>query len=328
MASVNPTIATKARSPLPQANLVFGLLLFLAVTVCWKTIAAVAAYALHNESGSHILLIPVIVAYVLFDERRKTFSVVKPSIVVGICVLLAGGICYWIATRHSWFANSSDSLSASTLALVLIVVGAFLGSYGLAAARAAAFPLCLLALLIPLPDQALNWIIHLLQQGSTDIACLLFNVVGVPVLRNGFILSVPTLTIEVAAECSGIRSSIALLITCLLAAHLYLRAPWKKAVFLSLVIPLAVIKNGIRIVTLTWLSIHVDPSFLYGRLHREGGFVFFFLALLILYPALVVLERSERRAPEMKGADTARQNRQGVTSAGVESFARDRHEIS
>lgn len=300
MIPVNTTVATKAKNPLSQASVFFGLLVFATLIVCWKTIAALTAYAVHNESGSHILLIPLIFAYLLLDGRHRTFSLVRPSIGVGICVLFAGGICYWMATSSSWSSNASDSLSAATLAVVLIVVGAFLCSYGLAAARAAAFPLCILVLLVPLPDRALNWVIHLLQQGSTDVACLLFNAVGVPVLRNGFLLSVPTLTIEVAAECSGIRSSIALLITCLLAVHLYLRTPWKKAVFLSLVIPLAVVKNGIRIVTLTLLSIHVDPSFLNGRLHRQGGFVFFLLALLILYPALRVLERSERRTPEMK----------------------------
>jgi len=85
------------------------------------------------------------------------------------------------------------------------------------------------------------------------------------------------------------------LITCLLAAHLYLRTPWKIAVFILLVIPLSIVKNGIRIVTLTLLSLYVDPRFLTGSLHRDGGFVFFLLALLLLFPIFLVLERSENR---------------------------------
>jgi exosortase len=147
--------------------------------------------------------------------------------------------------------------------------------------------------MIPLPERFLDWTIQLLQRGSTEVAYLLFNLVGVPALKQGFVISVPGISIEVAAECSGIRSSLALLITCLLAAHLYLRTPWKIAVFILLVLPLSVIKNGIRIVTLTLLSLYVDPRFLTGSLHREGGFVFFLLALLLLFPVFLALERSE-----------------------------------
>lgn len=101
----------------------------------------------------------------------------------------------------------------------------------------AAFPLLFLLLLVPLPNRALDWTIHLLQEGSTYVAHFLFNAVGVPVLRQGFILTLPGVVIEVANECSGIRSSIALFITCLLAAHLYLRSPWKILVLCLLVFP-------------------------------------------------------------------------------------------
>ena len=58
-----------------------------------------------------------------------------------------------------------------------------------------------------------------------------------------------------------------------------------------------ILKNGIRIVTLTLLATYVDPGFLYGRLHHEGGVVFFLLGLLILAPVLWLLERSEPRTP-------------------------------
>jgi exosortase/archaeosortase family protein len=65
-------------------------------------------------------------------------------------------------------------------------------------------------------------------------------------------------------------------------------------VLLVLGLLLSVVKNAIRIATLTLLSIYVDPSFLTGRLHHEGGFVFFFLALLLLWPVFLWLERSDK----------------------------------
>ena len=148
--------------------------------------------------------------------------------------------------------------------------------------------------MIPIPEPILSRTIYFLQSGSTDIAYFLFHALGVPVFRQGFLLTVPGVTIEVAKECSGIRSSMALFITCLIAAYLFLRKPWKRLLFVVLSIPLALIKNGIRIVTLTLLSVYVDPSFLSGNLHHNGGFVFFLLALGILAPVLLLLEKTER----------------------------------
>jgi exosortase len=172
-------------------------------------------------------------------------------------------------------------------------VGGFLLCYGFDALRAAAFPLLFLVLTIPLPDEILDRVIYALQAGSTAITYFIFQAVGTPVVRQGFLLSVPGVTIEIAKECSSIRSSIALLITCLLAAHLYLRTTWKIALFVVLAMAVSVVKNGIRIATLTLLSIHVDPGFLTGKLHQRGGFVFFLIALAILYPILLLLQKSE-----------------------------------
>ena len=276
-----------------KAHLAFGMFLFLSTILCWRTLGALIAYSLHHESASHIILIPLVSAYLLFTERRMIFTSVRPSVAVGMAMIIIGATFYWTVNRGVLLLQQDESLSAATLAIVLVWTGGFLASYGRTTTRAAAFPLLFLILMVPLPDRVLDWTIHLLQQGSTEVACLLFNAVGVPVLRQGFVLSVPSVTIEVAAECSGIRSSIALLITCLLAAHLYLRTPWKIAVFILLVFPLSVIKNGVRIVTLTLLSIYVDPGFLYGSLHRKGGYVFFILALLLLFPIFLALERSE-----------------------------------
>src|SRR5207245_3160847 len=98
---------------------------------------------------------------------------------------------------------------------------------------------------------------------------------------------------------SGIRSSLALVITSLLTGHLLLRLAWTKAVLILATFPLLIVKNGIRIVTLTVLSIYVDPGFLAGSLHHQREIIFFLLALIFLAPVLWLLEkweRTERRA--------------------------------
>src|SRR5207245_1945207 len=149
----------------------------------------------------------------------------------------------------------------------------------------------------PIPDFLLNRVIFWLQTGSAEVSYAVFELLGVPIFRTGFVFALPGVTIEVAKECSGIRSSLALLITSLLAGHLFLRSAWRKAALTLATLPLLIVKNGIRIVTLTLLSIYVDPSFLTGRLHHEGGIVFFILALVILAPVLRLLQMSEGPQP-------------------------------
>jgi exosortase len=265
------------------------------LAICWPAISALAVFSFHHEFSSHVLLIPVLSLYLLYIERRFVFREVHSSLALGSALILTGAALYWWAMVHSSLQSPGEFLPGSTFAMVVIWMGGFLACYGYRAWWAAAFPLFFLLLMVPLPEPVLASIISLLQAGSTSLSFSLFKLVGTPVFRQGFLLSVPGQTIEVAKECSGIRSSIALFITCVLAAHLFLRTPWKILLFVVLVFPVSIVKNAIRIVTLTLLSIHVDPGFLYGNLHHDGGFVFFLLALGILFPVLLILQKSEGR---------------------------------
>lgn len=260
----------------------------------FKTLSELVQYSLHDPSSSHIVMIPFISFFLLYIERQKVFPVTASSVAPGLIVVSGALVLYWCAHRGLIPRDGNWALSLGTLAIILVWVGGYICCYGMAALSAGAFSLLFLLLMVPVPDPVLDWVIHALQEGSTDVAYSIFKLVGTPVLRQGFVLTLPSVTIEVAQECSSIRSSMALFITSLLAAHLYLRTGWKKLVLVLLVFPLSLIKNGIRIGTLTLLSMYVDPSFLTGNLHRQGGFAFFFLALLILLPVFLWMERSDK----------------------------------
>jgi exosortase len=116
-----------------------------------------------------------------------------------------------------------------------------------------------------------------------------------PSFREGIVLNIPNLTIEVAQECSSIRSSLVLIITTMVPAHLFLRTFWKQALLVALPVPLAVAKNAVRIVTIGLLGTLVDPGYRTGRLQTEGGMIFFCLALLIIGLLLWVMRRTEHR---------------------------------
>ena len=104
------------------------------------------------------------------------------------------------------------------------------------------------------------------------------------------------MVLEVAEECSGIRSTWVLLITAVLAAHLFLRSTWRRTVLVMLVLPLGVIRNGFRIVVIGWLCVRYGPHMIDSLLHREGGPVFFGLTLIPLFALLWWFRRGERRA--------------------------------
>jgi exosortase len=124
-------------------------------------------------------------------------------------------------------------------------------------------------------------------------ARLLFFVAGVPVTQDGILLSIPGLDIEVARECSSIRSSLMLVITTMVLGHLFLGSWWRKGLLILAAVPLAVLKNGFRIFTIAELGTRVDPGFFDGNLHHRGGIIFFAISLAVMGALLWVLRRTE-----------------------------------
>lgn len=277
-----------------RAHAAFAGFAILSATVFWKALYVLIIFSLSHESSSQVVLIPLASIYLLYSERSRIFRDTHTSLIPGGAVVLAGISLYLFVVSQFSVQDPERFLPGATLSIVMLWLGGFLLCYGGEAWRRASFSLLFLLLMVPFPPTFLERTIYLLQQGSTEITYLLLRTIGVPVLRQGFVLAVPGVTIEVAKECSGIRSSVALFITCLLASHLFLRTKWKMLVLVLLAFPLAIIKNGIRITTLTLLSIYVNPAFLRGNLHRDGGFVFFTLALLILFPVFLLLEKSDK----------------------------------
>jgi exosortase len=242
-----------------------------------------------DDSASHVVLIPLVSLVLVWWDRRRILAAPTFARRGGAAVILVGAALL-IAARLQWLPGSSAALlSIAVGALVVLWIGGFLLLFGAPAFRAALFPLLFLVFTVPIPEPVLAGAVAMLKSGSADAVATLFTLSGTPYLREGFVFQLPTLAIEVADACSGIRSSIALLLTSLLIGHLSIDRVWKRVVLVLVVIPLTILKNGIRIVTLTLLALHVDPSFLTGQLHHDGGIVFFLLALAMLAPIVALL---------------------------------------
>jgi exosortase len=251
--------------------------------------------ALRSDYYSHIVLIPFVSAYLLFIRRKEIFADIGYAFVPGAAVAGVGVLLYGIARLVPLGLNKNDFSALVTPAALFFVVGAFILLFGLQAFRAARFALLFLLFMVPVPTALMDGIIRILQVGTTEFVALLFAIAPVPVLRDGFVFHLPNISIEVAPQCSGIRSSMALVITSVLAGHMFLRTGWKKWVLVLAVIPVTMFKNGIRIVTLSLLAVYVDTRILTNStLHTDGGILFFVLALLLMAPILFLLRRSEK----------------------------------
>lgn len=253
--------------------------------------------SLRDDRYSFNLVIPFLSVFLVY-LKRQALARGRYRCRVGIPLVLLGAILSYIAAGRPASSDQAGSLSVVVFALVLVWIGGFIACYGTQAFAAVIFPLCFLLWMVPIPRIALDKLSLLLQAGSAEAAYVLMKLTGVPVLRQGFTFSLPGLDIEVAQECSGIRSALALLITGSLASYILLRCWWSRSCLVLAIVPIAVFKNAVRIVTISYLGLYVSPDFLHGRLHRNGGLPFAMLAVAMLVPVLLLLRTFEVRRAE------------------------------
>ena len=254
-----------------------------------------------SEYYSHIALIPLVSAYMIFRRRREMFRGTASAHPWGIAAI-AAGVGLYIAGR---FLSGELDVRASltTLGALLLWCSAYLVLYGKNGSRRAVFPLAFLLFAVPIPALVIEKIIAVLVVGSAYMTRLLLVAFGVPFVQEGPVFRLPGFAIEVAQECSGIRSSLALLITTVLAGQIFLKRFWRQALLALAVFPVALFKNAIRIVTLYLLSYFVDMRIIMGGfLHKSGGFIFFGLGLFVLGSLLWLLREGESRKSGAKGA--------------------------
>lgn len=259
-----------------------------------------------DETYSHIVLIPAM-SLVLLAVRGKSImreAAAGGKPVMGV-VLCGGGLCLYGAAvllreqlgRQTFLNHDvpNDYLSLCMTAAVAWIIGSFIAAYGTSVFRKARFELLLLVFTIPIPVFLLNAIVAVLQHASAEAAAVVFNLSGFPYHRNGLVFEFSNVAVHVAEQCSGIRSSLALFILSVVTGHLFLRSMSRQVVLACAVFPITVIKNALRIMTMTLLANQVDSRFLTDHwIHRSGGIPFFAVALMLFIPMVWALRKSER----------------------------------
>lgn len=252
---------------------------------------------LKNDTLSQVPIVPVVSALLIWARKDRIFSQMSRGWALGAAFTLPGIVFFNMARLNVLQLPVTNRVSLFLLGVVLFWVGTFALFFGNHAFRTACFPLFFLIFAVPIPEPFLSLLIYYLQKGSASAAAMFFRLVGVPYLQQGFEFALPGARIRVAEECSGIRSTLAILITSVLACHLFLHSLWKKLVLCIVVVPIAIIKNGLRIMVLSSLAIYVNPGFLHGKLHHYGGLVFFAFALVPMILLLLLFQKGERTSP-------------------------------
>jgi exosortase C (VPDSG-CTERM-specific) len=263
-----------------------------------QPLLGLANYAAHSSLHSYILLIPFVSGYLLYLRRDQLPKERLADLPFGIVLLGCGlGVflfTHWLAFVGRAPADNYYFVLLTTSFLCCLAAGGFF-FFGRDWMRAAAFPLAYLIFMVPMPDAMADALETASKFASAEVANLFFHLGGTPFLRAGLIFQLPNITIEVAQECSGIRSSWVLFITSVLAANLFLKTPWRRFALIAFVIPLAILRNGFRILVIGLLCVNVGPQMIHSVIHRRGGPLFFVLSLIPLFLLLWWLRKGEIR---------------------------------
>ena len=267
------------------------------LVICFgKPLIDLLRLAAKDDLYSYIPLIPLISLYLIWLQKKSLPSLSEPVRKLA-ALFFAGGfaiIAGYLFFIHSASLANEDYLALTIFAFLLLFTGACCLFLGGKMSRAIAFPIGLLVFMIPFPEFVRHGIEAFLQHGSAAVADGLFKLSGMPVYQDGLMFRLPGFNLEVATECSGIRSSLMLFIMSLLTGYLFLRKPWNRTMLALAVIPLALLRNGFRIFVIGQLCVRVGPDMIYSPIHRHGGPLFFILALIPLLLLLICLRKSER----------------------------------
>jgi exosortase C (VPDSG-CTERM-specific) len=264
-----------------------------------KPLYGLLQLSLNTELNSHIILIPIVSLYFAWIKKDALPAPNQPNRSLAIVPALAAAvllIVYWTAGD---FAAVEDELAVSILAYTLLIIATSLFLLGTNITKAQRFSLGFLIFLVPMPLIVQDWVNTFFQYTSAEVSYQMVKAANIPIFRpHPLTFELSTIDIHVAPSCSGIRSSLVLLITSIVAGELFLNTRWKRWFLVFFVIPLAIVRNGFRIFTISYLCVHVGPHMVDHWIHHKGGPFFFALSLIPFFALLYWLWKRERSSAD------------------------------
>jgi len=264
----------------------------------------------NDENYSHGLLIPIIIAYILWTQReRLSREASKPSTLWGVAFVL-------FALMALWAGTAGAELFLQRISLVLILAGTVIYFWGFRLLQLVLVPLSLLALAIPIPAIIINKIAFPLQHFASRCAVWSMSLFDIPVLRQGNVIellplgALETKKLEVVEACSGIRSLMTLVTLAVVFAYFthprsdssagprrgtieWLKSYgfWRSAIIVLSAVPIAILTNALRVSGTGVLAHYYGTEVADGFFHSFSGWVIYIAAFLLLFGVGWVLDR-------------------------------------
>lgn len=255
----------------------------------------------HDENYSHGLLIPFVIAFIIWQERKQVGeSKTTPATWLGT-------IGIGISLFALWAGTAGAELFVQRASLVLMLASIVVYFFGLRLMRFAAVPLMLLVLSIPIPQIIFNRIAFPLQLFASRCAVAAMSFFSIPVLRQGNVIELMPLgatepkKLAVVEACSGIRSLMTLVTLAMVYAYFSrpnsqskLFGTMRLVLLVLAAVPIAILTNALRVSGTGVLAHYYGTRVADGFFHSFSGWVIYIVAALLLFATGWVIDRLER----------------------------------
>lgn len=237
-----------------------------------------------SDDYSHGLFVPIISAALAWQRRNRLKRIGLDNSWHGPVVVLVGLVLYVVG-------NLATLYVVLHLSLWLVIVGLTVSFLGATASRAIAFPLGYLLTSIPLPVFLHNALSSQLQLWSSALGISVLQFIGVTAFREGNVIDLGPVQLQVAEACSGIRYLFPLTALALLCGYFFRDRMWKRMVLVLSALPISVLVNGLRIGIIGVLVEWYGPQAAEGFLHLFEGWVLFLVTLSLLLTEMWTLSQ-------------------------------------
>ncbi|MBV7257104.1 exosortase A [Pacificimonas sp. WHA3] len=272
-------INTETATPVPvtvapgwRVSLIAWAVLVTAIILLfWKDSADIVSQWWNNATYQHCLLIPPIIAYLVWQRRAEVGQLTPRPFLPAAALLLVGGLG-WLLGQYAGVGLVRHAALVGMLIVSVPLV------FGLTVARGLLFPLFYALFMIPVGDQ----LIPALQMITADMCIFLLDLFDVPAFIDGVFIYIPTGSFEVAEACSGVRFLIAMIAFSTLVAHLCFKSTLRRIVCVVSAIALSIIANGLRAWGTIYIAHLTTPAFAAGVDHVVYGWFFFAFVMAIV----------------------------------------------
>lgn len=242
-----------------------------------------------NPNYSHGFIVPLFCAWVLWKDRARIAKIPAQPNWFGVVIILGalGLLVLGVLGAENFLSRTS---------LLFLVAGLAVQFRGWRFFRAILFPWAVLFLAVPIPVLIFNKIAFPLQFFASKLASWLLALFGVPVLREGNVIYLPSLTLDVVEACSGLRSLVSLITLAVFYSYLFEKRNGIRVLVILSAIPIAVVANGFRIMGSGMLGEYWSPDKAEGFFHLFSGWLVFVVSLILLFLFHSLLQWIARRA--------------------------------